>query len=71
MMSKQTAKQTTKRSAKVKVAAARTPDEHAIHEMVAREAYLLAEKRGFQGGDPLHDWLAAEKEINAKLKMDS
>ncbi len=33
------------------------------HEMVAREAYLSAEKRGFKGGDPLQDWLEAESKV--------
>ena len=30
---------------------------------------LRAEKRGFNGGDPLQDWLEAEKEVNAMLDM--
>jgi hypothetical protein len=33
-------------------------------EMIAREAYLLAEQRNFQGGDPVIDWLEAEAKIN-------
>ena len=37
------------------------------HEMVAREAYLLAEKRGFNGGDQVQDWLEAEKKVNENL----
>ena len=32
-------------------------------EMVAREAYLSAEKRGFNGGDPVQDWLEAENKV--------
>lgn len=32
-------------------------------EMVAREAYLAAEKRGFKGGDPVQDWLEAENKV--------
>jgi hypothetical protein len=32
--------------------------------MIAEAAYLRAERRGFQGGDPLDDWLQAEAEID-------
>lgn len=32
---------------------------------VAEAAYFLAEHRGFKGGDPVQDWLAAEAQINA------
>ena len=32
-------------------------------ERIAVEAYLLAEKRGFQGGDPMSDWLQAESQV--------
>jgi hypothetical protein len=35
--------------------------------MIAEAAYYHAEKRGFQGGDPVSDWLAAEKEIAERL----
>jgi hypothetical protein len=33
-------------------------------EMIAREAYLLAAQRNFQGGDPVIDWLEAEAKID-------
>jgi Protein of unknown function (DUF2934) len=36
-------------------------------QMVAVAAYFHAEHRGFDGGDPLADWLAAETEIDAML----
>jgi Protein of unknown function (DUF2934) len=36
-------------------------------QMVAVAAYFHAEHRGFDGGDPLADWLAAEAEIDAML----
>lgn len=39
-------------------------------EMVAREAYLHAEKRGFNG-DQVQDRLEAEKKVNEMLNMDS
>jgi prefoldin subunit 5 len=32
--------------------------------MIAEAAYFRAEHRGFQGGDPLDDWLQAEAEID-------
>lgn len=35
--------------------------------MIARAAYLRAERRGFTPGHELEDWLAAEREINRLL----
>jgi len=35
---------------------------------IAEAAYLRAEQRGFQGGDPISDWLAAEAEVDAALR---
>jgi uncharacterized protein YfcZ (UPF0381/DUF406 family) len=32
--------------------------------MIAEAAYFRAERRGFQGGDPLDDWLQAEAEVD-------
>lgn len=42
-----------------------SPEER--QRMIAEAAYLRAAQRGFQGGDPLADWLAAEAEINRAL----
>lgn len=39
--------------------------------MVAEAAYLRAEKRGFSGGDPVEDWLLAEREIEALIGRPS
>lgn len=36
-------------------------------EMIARAAYLRAERRGFRGGDPVTDWLEAEAEVDALM----
>jgi hypothetical protein len=36
-------------------------------EMIAIAAYYLAERRGFNGGDPLQDWLVAESEIDTAV----
>lgn len=35
--------------------------------MIAEAAYFRAQQRGFAGGDPLADWLAAEAEIDRTL----
>lgn len=37
------------------------------HQMIAESAYLRAEMRGFGDGDPLEDWLAAEREVDSLL----
>ena len=39
--------------------------------MIAETAYFKAEKRGFSGGDPVADWLAAESEVDALLSSNS
>lgn len=38
------------------------------YRMIAAAAYLRAEQRGFQGGNALQDWVAAETEIDGMLK---
>jgi hypothetical protein len=35
--------------------------------MIEESAYYRAQQRGFGGGDPVEDWLAAEREINRML----
>ncbi len=42
------------------------PDERI--EMIRTAAYYLAEKRGHHGNFELDDWIAAEKEIDGKIK---
>ncbi|HVP32705.1 MAG TPA: DUF2934 domain-containing protein [Steroidobacteraceae bacterium] len=37
--------------------------------MIAEAAYLRAERRGFAPGHETEDWLAAEKEVEALLKL--
>lgn len=37
------------------------------HQLIATVAYLRAEQRGFNGGDPMEDWLIAEHEVDATL----
>ena len=42
-----------------------TPEQR--HQLIAEAAYLRAESRGFDAGDPIDDWLQAEQEIDARL----
>ena len=37
------------------------------YEMIAIAAYYRAERRGFNGGDAMQDWLEAEAEIDAAV----
>ena len=37
------------------------------HAMIEKAAYYRAEARGFDGRDPVADWLASEKEVDANL----
>lgn len=39
--------------------------------LIQQEAYYIAEKRGFVGGDPEQDWLMAEKQVDKMLKQSS
>jgi len=64
-----TKKTTTKR---VKRAAPSAPDTSSIdhdarRNLVAAEAYYLAERRGFTAGHELEDWVAAERAIDLVL----
>jgi hypothetical protein len=47
--------------------AAVTPEER--RAMIAEKAYLLAEGRGFAPGGETQDWLSAEIEVDALLKV--
>lgn len=42
-----------------------SPEER--HQLIARHAFQRAQRRGLGSTDPLHDWLIAEREINALL----
>ncbi len=35
--------------------------------LIAEAAYLMAERRGFEPGDPAQDWINAEEEVNRML----
>jgi phasin family protein len=39
-------------------------------KMVSEAAYYRAQERGFIGGNPINDWMDAEKEIDAKYTVD-
>jgi hypothetical protein len=39
--------------------------------LIADEAYLIAERRNFQGGDPSQDWGEAEKLVDYRLMQSS
>jgi hypothetical protein len=42
-----------------------TPEER--HRMIAETAYFLAQERGFTGGDPVSDWIEAERSVDQQL----
>ena len=46
-------------------------DTEARQQLIAEEAYLIAEQRGFQGGDAAQDWARAEKQVNHRLMQES
>ncbi len=48
-------------------AAAITISAELRYQMIAEAAYYLAERRNFQGGDPVNDWLEAEMIIDRAL----
>jgi hypothetical protein len=37
-------------------------------QLVAAEAYFLAERRGFAAGNELQDWIAAEAVVDSRLQ---
>jgi hypothetical protein len=45
----------------------RIPSAEERRRMIAAAAYLRSEQRGFAGGDPAADWLAAEAEVDQRL----
>jgi hypothetical protein len=59
-------KRATKRKATARKARRRlwAPEER--YRLIAEIAYLKAEKRGFEGGDPIQDWLDAEQEVDSE-----
>lgn len=43
-----------------------TPEER--HAMIAKEAYLIAEQRGFEGDLAMQDWLQAEATVASRFE---
>jgi hypothetical protein len=43
-----------------------TPEQR--HKMVVDRAFQLAQGRNFENGDPISDWLQAEREVDAILR---
>ena len=60
-----------KRAARKTAAVTRTVSADQRHAMIAERAYLRAELRGFQGGDPVQDWLEGEREVDALLSRSA
>jgi hypothetical protein len=58
-------KSATARPAKPAAVPALSPEQR--QELIAKTAYYLAEKRGFEGGDPAVDWFEAEAQVDAIL----
>lgn len=61
-----------KKTPRKRSASTRGADDIVISEderrrLIAEAAYLRAEARGFVGGDPTDDWLAAEHEVDARI----
>lgn len=44
-----------------------TSSEDERYNLINETAYLMAEKRGFQGNQAMDDWLQAEMEVNARF----
>jgi hypothetical protein len=38
------------------------------HRMIAETAYFLAQERGFRNGDPVSDWIEAERRVDRQLR---
>ena len=49
-------------------ASAAPADSNLRHQLIAAEAYFLAERRGFAAGHELADWSAAEAAVDSRLQ---
>jgi hypothetical protein len=70
---KSAARKPTAKAKRVAVRKAATENPLAESErrhMIAEAAYYLAQKRGFSGGDPVSDWIAAESEIDTRFRHE-
>jgi len=66
-MAKAKTKSTQSRSSTRGAAASTAVSEEERRRLIAEVAYMRAQARGFYGGDPMDDWLAAEREVNRQL----
>jgi hypothetical protein len=48
--------------------APRAPEDR--QALIAQAAFLIAERRGFEPGHELEDWLAAESEVDQRLAAE-
>lgn len=51
------------------VAAPTSIDPRVRRQLVAAEAYFLAERRGFAAGNELEDWVTAEAVVDSRLQQ--
>jgi hypothetical protein len=49
--------------------AATSIDPRIRRQLVAAEAYFLAERRGFAAGNELEDWVTAEAVVDSRLQQ--
>jgi hypothetical protein len=66
---------TARRPARSRKSPAETPPRTQLtpetrHALIAEAAYLRAERRGFAPGQETDDWVAAEAEVDALLKVE-
>jgi hypothetical protein len=47
----------------------KTIDPEVRRQLVAAEAYFIAERRGFTAGNEVEDWVAAEVVVDSRLKQ--
>jgi len=50
---------------------AESVSEEMLRRMIAEAAYYIALARGFAAGDPVADWLTAEREISSQISTSS
>ena len=56
-------------SAQTLTAVSTSIDPDARRQLIAAEAYCLAERRGFAAGNELQDWVAAEAAVDSRLQQ--
>ena len=59
----------TAKAAAVVPQSANSIDAENRRQLIAAEAYFLAERRGFAAGHEVEDWIAAEAAVNSRLEQ--